>query len=252
LEHLFNFRKLQVINDNKEMRTGLMILLMISLGVVCNAQRQSKSKPVALAGTVTDTTLAPVHGALVIVDGQNTGIVTNRNGMFRMKVKPGTKTIGVFTNNLGSALTLFEGQTTQEFILDGREMIKRTPELLKGEENVNIGYGTVKKKDLNKNIGYIEGRRNNEGYTDIYQMIQGKVPGVEVRGNKITIRGVNSIMLSSDPLFVVDGVIVNSIDYINPREVKSIVILKGPEAAIYGSRASGGVIVITMLGAGDR
>lgn len=226
--------------------------MLITLAAASNARGQGKSKPVTLTGTVTDTTLAPVSGALVIADGENTGIVTNKNGMFRIKIKPGTKTIGVFTTNLGSALTLFEGQTTQEFVLDGREIIKSTPELLKGEEDVNIGYGTVKRKDLDRNVGYINGRENSEGYTDIYQMIQGKVPGVDVRGNKITIRGVNSIMLSSDPLFVVDGVVVSSIDNINPRDVKSIVVLKGPEAAIYGSRAAGGVIVITLLGAGDR
>lgn len=230
-----------------------MILLVIFLAAVCNAQGQGKSKPVTLTGTVTDTNLSPVQGALVIIDGQNTGVVTGKNGTFRMKVRPGSKSIGVFTTNLGSALTAFEGQTKQEFVLDGREVIKSTPELLRGEENVNIGYGTVKKKDLSKNIGYIDGRGTySEGYTDIYQMIQGKVPGVTVTGNKITIRGVNSIMLSTDPLFVVDGVIVSSIDGINPREVKSIVVLKGPEAAIYGSRAAGGVIVITLLGAGDR
>lgn len=230
-----------------------MILLVISLAAVCTVQGQRKSKPVTLTGTVTDTTLAPVKGALVIVDGQNTGAMTNKSGMFRIKVRPETHTVGVFTSNMGSALTVYEGQTTQEFVLDGREVIKSTPELLKGEENVNIGYGTVKKKDLSKNIGYIDGRDyNNEGYSDIYQMIQGKVPGVDVRGNKITIRGVNSIMLSSDPLFVVDGIVVSSIDNINPREVKSIVVLKGPEAAIYGSRAAGGVIVITLRGAGDR
>jgi TonB-dependent SusC/RagA subfamily outer membrane receptor len=235
------------------MRKLILIFVMIALATFNQAHGQDKNKPVTLTGTVTDTTFSPVRGALIIIDGQNTGAVTNRKGMFRIKVRPGTKTIGVFTTNLGSAITIFEGQTTQEFVLDGREIIKSTPELLKGEEEVNIGYATVKKKDLNKNIGYINGRNSySEGYTDIYQMIQGKVPGVDVRGNKITIRGVNSILLSSDPLFVVDGVVVQSIDDINPVQVKSIVVLKGPDAAIYGSRASGGVIVITLIGARDR
>jgi TonB-dependent SusC/RagA subfamily outer membrane receptor len=81
-------------------------------------------------------------------------------------------------------------------------------------------------------------------------MIQGKVPGVDVVGNKITIRGVGSLNLSSDPLFVVDGVAVSSIDNISPREVKSITVLKGASAAIYGTRGANGVILITLIGSG--
>ncbi|MCB9029210.1 MAG: TonB-dependent receptor plug domain-containing protein, partial [Bacteroidales bacterium] len=69
--------------------------------------------------------------------------------------------------------------------------------------------------------------------------------------NKIIIRGINTLTLSTDPLFLVDGMVVESIDNINPRQVKSISVLKGADAAIYGSRSAGGVILITLIG-GER
>ena len=79
-------------------------------------------------------------------------------------------------------------------------------------------------------------------------MIRGKVPGVSVVGNSIVIRGVNSVNASSDPLLIVDGVTVSSIDNISPSMVKSISVLKGPDAAIYGSRGANGVLLITLVG----
>jgi TonB-dependent SusC/RagA subfamily outer membrane receptor len=118
---------------------------------------------------------------------------------------------------------------------------------------VNIGYGSANKKNVGTSVNKI----NNSGagspmYSDIYQMIAGKVPGVEVRGRTITIRGTTSIMLSSEPLYVVDNIIVSSIENISPIDVKSIEVLKGASAAIYGSRGSNGVLLITLKGVSDK
>lgn len=82
-------------------------------------------------------------------------------------------------------------------------------------------------------------------YQDIYDMIRGRVAGVEVSGRSIRIRGTNSLNVSTEPLFVVDGVIVREIDDIAPETVRSIEVLKGPDASAYGVRGSNGVIVIT-------
>jgi TonB-dependent SusC/RagA subfamily outer membrane receptor len=82
-------------------------------------------------------------------------------------------------------------------------------------------------------------------YQDIYDMIRGRVAGVEVSGKSIKIRGTNSLNISTEPLFVVDGIVVREIDDIAPETVKSIEILKGPDASAYGIRGSNGVIVIT-------
>jgi TonB-dependent SusC/RagA subfamily outer membrane receptor len=75
-------------------------------------------------------------------------------------------------------------------------------------------------------------------------MIKGEVPGVQVNGTSITIRGTGSIMSSTEPLFIVDGIAVNQISDISPVEVKSIEVLKGASASIYGSRGANGVILI--------
>lgn len=82
-------------------------------------------------------------------------------------------------------------------------------------------------------------------YQDIYDMIRGRVAGVEVSGKSIKIRGTNSLNISTEPLFVVDGIVVREIDDIAPETVKSIEVLKGPDASAYGIRGSNGVIVIT-------
>ena len=89
-------------------------------------------------------------------------------------------------------------------------------------------------------------------YNNIYQMIQNEVSGVVVSGRSIVIQQQNSFFGSSDPLFVVDGVIVSSIDFVNPVEVKSISVLTGSAAAIYGVRGANGVISITRLNGSEE
>lgn len=84
-------------------------------------------------------------------------------------------------------------------------------------------------------------------YKNIYDMIRGEVPGVQVSGNSIKIQGASSLTLSTEPLFVVDGVTVNTIDGIQPYMVQSIQVLKGSSASIYGSRGANGVIVINLV-----
>jgi TonB-dependent SusC/RagA subfamily outer membrane receptor len=82
-------------------------------------------------------------------------------------------------------------------------------------------------------------------------MIRGEVPGVQVNGTSIMIRGATTINSGTEPLFVVDGVPVMTVDNIQPQMVKSIQVLKGSAASIYGSRGSNGVIIINLVKAGD-
>lgn len=89
-------------------------------------------------------------------------------------------------------------------------------------------------------------------YTDIYQMIRHTVPGVVVSGKRIVVQGPNSFFGSSDPLFIVNGHRVPSIDFISPNEVKSIRLLKGSNANIYGNEGANGVISITLLTGSDK
>ena len=111
--------------------------------------------------------------------------------------------------------------------------------------DVNIGYGTMPADQITSDISTVK-VDENVPYTTIYEMIQGKCAGVQVSGSNIVIRGISTINLSSQPLFVVDGIEMDDISHIHPRDVKAIHVLKGSSASIYGSRGANGVILITL------
>ena len=114
-----------------------------------------------------------------------------------------------------------------------------------GEEEVNLGYQTIKKKDSTASTSTLKFKRGS-GYTNIYEYLQGRVAGVEVNGTTIRIRGERSINSSNDPLLIVDGMAVSDISGISPDEVQSVDVLKdAASTAIYGSRGANGVILIT-------
>ncbi len=234
------------------MKAKTILIVLIALIAGHHAEAQKKGKMITVTGTVTNVRLLPVSGALIVVDGQSSGITSKSSGTFKIKLRPDTRSVGAYTKNLGTALVMYEGQTVLDFVLDSTKVIPNfVPEMDEGDRKIDIGYGTVRKRDMTTQVGYIDGQSYaNASYTDIYELIKGKVPGVQVTGNKILIRGINSINSDTGPLFVVDGIVVSSIDNIPPQQVKSITVLKGSDASIYGSRGAGGVILITLIGAG--
>ena len=116
------------------------------------------------------------------------------------------------------------------------------------EDPVNVGYTTVDRKNLTTSVSVVKPDTDPTPYRDIYEMIQGKCAGVDVDGNKVTIRGVNSVNSPTDPLFVVDGVPQSGgVSWISPNDVQSITVLKdAASCAIYGSRGANGVILIDL------
>lgn len=119
---------------------------------------------------------------------------------------------------------------------------------LSGDDlDVNLGYSTVKQKDLTYSVSNV-GVKENEAsaYRDIYEYLQGRVAGVQVTQDKrIIIRGVNTINAGGDPLILVDGVETPDISDLNIHDIKSIDVLKDGSAAIYGLRGANGVLLIT-------
>jgi TonB-dependent SusC/RagA subfamily outer membrane receptor len=165
--------------------------------------------------------------------------------LYSVKVKPDAREILVFTLLSGAKEELINGRTEID--------IKLTDNASGSQEKKNDEPDKVTKpadkvagrKDIPKS-GTLDFRDSKVPvYQDIYDMIRGRLPGVEVSGKSIKIRGANSLNVSTEPLFVVDGVIVGTIDNIAPETVKSIEVLKGPDATAYGTRGSNGVIVIT-------
>ena len=110
-----------------------------------------------------------------------------------------------------------------------------------------IGYGVMSKENLTYAIENLSNENNNfNNYSNIYDLIIGRFAGVEVRNNEIIIRGESSLTGSNAALLVVDGAVVSDISFIPPAQVKSIDVLKGAAAGVYGSRGANGVVIITL------
>ena len=234
------------------MKRSIIFLMILILPVYSNLFAQKQGKKFYITGQVIDVNDKPVSGAIVLVDNQNTGVTTDAKGVYKVRVKTSATRIAVFIPKNGQMDEEINGRTVINFRLVGGASTGTTQEQENPDnEKVNIGYGYASKKDLTTGVSKIDIQANkNAAYQNIYEMLQ-RDPSVQVNGNKIVIRGVNSIN-STDPLFVVDGIMVQSIDGISPSIVKSIEILKGSDAAIYGSRGANGVIMITTIGRGNK
>ena len=117
-------------------------------------------------------------------------------------------------------------------------------------EEINVGYGSIKRKNLTTSVSKVStGNDEMASYANIGDYLMGRVPGLQVtkNGNQYTytVRGINSINSGTDPIFIVDGQQMFSIDYLNPRDVESIEVLKDASASIYGAQGACGVILIT-------
>lgn len=114
------------------------------------------------------------------------------------------------------------------------------------DETIDIGYGTITKKANTYASGSVKINENEiSTYATVFDYLRGRVPGLEVTANnKIIIRGLNSIYGSSEPLIIVDGVEVEDISNLNPRDIGNINVLKDGSASIYGARGGNGVIII--------
>jgi len=215
---------------------------------------QKASKNITITGYVLDAKQNPVQNAAIFIDKIKTNSVTDKNGFYKIKTSRKSQEIMVFSILGGYVKDTINGRTSINFTLSGDSKASDNKNISKdNNETINTGYGTAKKSDLTDNINKVNGQEQRfAAYQDIYDMLRGAVPGVEVNGKEIKIRGTTSLNVSTEPLFVVDGVIVKSIDDISPQYVKSIEVLKGPAASVYGTRGSNGVILITLISGKDR
>jgi TonB-dependent SusC/RagA subfamily outer membrane receptor len=214
---------------------------------------QNRNKKITITGIVLDPKQKPVEGAVIFIDKVKTNSVTDQKGYYKVKVSPDAREILVFTLFNGASEEVINGRVSINFTLTDKSTEPANKNKTDQNETVNVGYGTVKKKDATIPVGVIDGQDQKfASYQSIYDMIRGRIPGVEVTGNSIKIVGSSSLNISTEPLFVVDGVIVNNIDDISPQTVKSIEVLKGPAASVYGTRGANGVILITRLSGKDK
>ena len=241
------------------MKHKITILLFISLFIATGtyAQNKKQSKKVLLKALVVDINKNPIQNASVFLDGKKANVTSDVDGRFQFKVKRTVKSITVFTLFNGAAELEFQGQENVTFVLNQGNSVQEDPlntPAKTDDDLIDIGYGKAKKRNLTHSVGEVnkDHLKNARHYSNIYDMIQGEIPGVVVNGQSITIRGISSLTQSSEPLYVVDGTPTSGISHLSPNDVKSISVLKGSSAAIYGSRGANGVIVIRLKTANDR
>jgi TonB-dependent SusC/RagA subfamily outer membrane receptor len=214
---------------------------------------QKSGRKISITGYVTDGTGTSVAGAILMVDGEKSAFSTDRNGFFKIKVTQENKKIGVFTFTNGIIEESLDGRKRINFKFSGSVPDQKSYEADPGDEVVDIGYGVAKQRTVTTPVGKIDGTKSKyASYHSVYDMIRGEVPGVQVNGSSIMIRSATTLNLSTEPLFIVDGVPVNTLENVTPQMVKSIEVLKGSAASIYGARGSNGVIIINLLKGNDR
>lgn len=230
---------------NLWMRYAILLLLLITLNLNAFA---SEPFQLSVSGKVTGSSGEALPGVSIVVKGTTVGVNTDIDGNYKINVPSGSATL-VFS---------FIGYLTKEVNVAGLSSLDVRLELdvTALEEVIVVGYGTQKKSDITGTVASLPRERLELAPNlNIAQAIQGSIPGVMIQTTSagasptesIEIRGRNSILASNDPLIVVDGIPYGgNLSDINPNDVKSIEILKDASAAaIYGSRGSNGVILIS-------
>ena len=228
----------------------LILIMSLLLGNYAMAQQS------VLKGKVTDSSSGEsLPGVSIVVKGTTNGTITNMDGVFTLNTNKGD--IVQFS---------FVGYKTQEVVSQGQKDLKigLVPDIDELDEVVVIGYGQVKKGDATGSVTAVSADDFNKGaIASPEELVMGKIAGVQITtgggapgsGSTIRIRGGSSLSASNDPLFVIDGVPVdndgvsgmrNPLSTINPNDIETFTVLKDASAtAIYGSRASNGVVIIT-------
>ena len=220
-------------------------LFILMLMTVCSTAVLAQGK---VSGTVVDANGEPVIGASILVKGTSKGTVTDFDGNYNIPSVPQNATL-VFS---------YVGFRTQSVAVAGKSQINVTLEEDKQllDEVVVVGYGVQRKSDVTGALTRVgEKELNAKPVANAFEALQGKAAGVDITSSErpgtvgsIKIRGTRSLNASSEPLYVVDGVPLQSggIEALNPRDIESIDILKDASStAIYGSRGANGVVLIT-------
>ncbi|WP_204356546.1 SusC/RagA family TonB-linked outer membrane protein [Arcticibacterium luteifluviistationis] len=218
-----------------------MAICLIGLGFTLSSQAQTKQ----ISGKVTDDSGDPLPGASITIKGTSIGSITNVEGVYTIASKVGDVLVCSFIGYESSEATV-NGNTLNFSIAFSENNF---------DEVVVVGYGTRKKSDVTGSISSISSKDfKDQPIIRVEDALQGRAAGVIVSRTsgspgedvKVRIRGVNSITGNNDPLVVIDGIIGATLSALNPNDIESMEVLKDASAtAIYGSRGSNGVILVT-------
>lgn len=219
-------------------------ILLFQADTMSNISAQQKS----VSGTVTDSSGSSLPGVSVVVKGTTVGTITDGEGKFSLPKVANDATLEFS----------FIGMKTQGIPVNGKSTINviMVEETVGIEEVVAIGYGTMRKQDVTGSISQAKGSdlAKSQSFSAL-DNLRGKVSGVSIYSNsgqpgayqsRVVIRGLSTINSSSNPLYVVDGVVMENFGLMNPNDIESIEVLKdASSAAIYGARGANGVILVT-------
>ena len=220
-------------------------LISISIVFLCflfNTYSQNNNQFKMIKGTVIDSERNPLKGDYIFIDSVNTNIQTNRKGYYEFSPISEVEFVSVYSSKHGLLTVDYSGEKEIDFIFsaDSKKVSKKQLQ--------QLGFITPSRKKSTK-VDF-EGIQGINAFNDIYQMIIGRVAGVSVSGQSISIRGASGADrgrgISTQPLFLVNDAAVSDISNIAPSDVKSIEVIKGPETAFYGSRGVYGVLKITL------
>lgn len=214
-------------------------------GATPQATRAVRAPKIRVTGRVVDEQNKPLPGVSIVDKQSRRGTVTDAEGQFALEVGQGATLVFSF---IGFATQEISVGTQSTLTVQLKEEANQLSEV------VAVGYQTLRKSDVTGAIANVKARELNLAAPTVGQALVGKLAGVQVSqvsgapyvSTKIRVRGIGSVNASSDPLYVIDGFPAGNDVFINPNDIESIDILKdAASAAIYGSRASGGVVLIT-------
>ena len=238
--------------QNRIYSLGIKFIGVLLLFLVTASPMFAQNGSLEVSGTVTEVNGEPLVGVNVSIQGTTVGTSTDMNGEYTLSV-PETDVVLLFSY-IGFEQQLIEvnGRTTIDVVLR-----LDTTQL---DDLVVVGYGTQRRSDITGSVGIVTNTELEQPTFNTLQSLRGKVAGVNIftnsgsptGSNRVVIRGVGTINASTNPLYVVDGVVMENIDYINPNDIQSIEVLKDASStAIYGARGANGVILITTQRGAD-
>ncbi|MCU0362684.1 MAG: TonB-dependent receptor plug domain-containing protein [Bacteroidales bacterium] len=232
----------------------LVLLTVFLLAACCMVVTAQKQQKVTIAGVVLDADNNPIPNAIIMIDGVNTSSKTDTKGNYKVKTRADAQRIGVFTFGSGIREEDIKGRTNIDIRFSTISAAANTgDEIPRSDQGVNTGYSVSKRKDMTTEISAIDAtEKRYSSYRSVAELIEREVAGVKVTNSGFIIQDSKNLQGSIPALLILDGVYVESFSAISPRMVKSVEVLKGTSAAIYGSRGYGGAIIVTTRVSNDN
>jgi TonB-dependent SusC/RagA subfamily outer membrane receptor len=230
------------------------LMLVVVLALLPESANGQKSKKISVSGTILDVYGMPIPNAIILVDNVMTSSVSDEKGNYTVKVKPEAKVIAASTFGSGIIEEYISGRTHIDFNFKkgasqriGSDQVSDEQQArMDAESYINTGYDAVKKKDKLDHMSSIDLTKKKRTYVTLNEMVE-QLSGVRISNGQVIVLESRNMQGFVPALIVVDGSYfenLSSVSYVKPSSVESITVLKGASAAIYGTRAFGGVLLI--------